>query len=99
MVAFTRKEVISATQVVRQFSEIISSLNNHQREKVAIIKNNEMQAVILPIEEYEILKEQAEFAEHLEIYNMVKQREKTPKSEYIPWEDVLKNAGVNADEL
>ena len=53
MMVFEKKEIVSATQLVRQFSTFLTELTNRKLNKIAIIKNNEMQAVVLPIDEYE----------------------------------------------
>ena len=55
MVNFNRNEIVSATQLVRQFSSIMSRLVNKTLNKIAIIRNNEMEAVILSFDEYEKL--------------------------------------------
>ena len=55
MMAFEKKEIVSATQLVRQFSNFLTELTNRSLNKIAIISNNEMQAVVLPIDEYENL--------------------------------------------
>ena len=60
MVTFNRNEIVSATQLVRQFSSIMSSLINKTLNKIAIIRNNEMEAVILSFDEYEQLVMRAE---------------------------------------
>lgn len=59
MMAFEKREIVSATQLVRQFSTFLTELTNRSLKKIAIIRNNEMQAVVLPIEEYENLVLQA----------------------------------------
>jgi len=60
MVNFARNEIISSTQLVRQFSSLMNLLKNKSLRKVGIVRNNEMEAVIIPIEEYEQLKMMAE---------------------------------------
>lgn len=62
MVNFNRNEIVSATQLVRQFSSIMSSLVNKTLNKIAVIRNNEMEAVILSFDEYEHLVMRAEAA-------------------------------------
>ena len=52
---FEKQEIVSATQLVRQFSNFLTALMNRKLKKIAIIRNNEMQAVVLPIDEYENL--------------------------------------------
>ena len=62
MVNFNRNEIVSATQIVRQFSSIMSSLVNKTLDKIAVVRNNEMEAVILSFDEYEQLVMRAEAA-------------------------------------
>jgi PHD/YefM family antitoxin component YafN of YafNO toxin-antitoxin module len=62
MMAFEKKEIVSATQLVRQFSNFLTELTNRKLNKIAIIRNNEMQAVVLPIDEYENLVLRADAA-------------------------------------
>lgn len=44
----------------------------------------------ITIEKRENKKEMMEYAEHIEIYKIIKKREKTPLSKAIPLEKVLK---------
>lgn len=60
MVNFARNEIISSTQLVRQFSSFMNQLKEKSVSKVGIVRNNEMEAVIIPIEEYEQLKMMSE---------------------------------------
>ncbi len=62
MIAFEKKEIVSATQLVRQFSNFLTELTNRKLKKIAIIRNNEMQAVVLPFDEYENLVLKASFS-------------------------------------
>ena len=63
-------------------------------EKIAVIKNNQMQAVMIPIDEYERLATLAEKAESKIIYETVQERKDTPGSEYVSYEDAMKTAGL-----
>ena len=62
-------------------------------EKIAIVKNNQMQAVMIPIDEYERLASLAEQAEQKAIFETVQERKNTPVSEYISYDDAMKMAG------
>ena len=57
MIAYTRDEIISATDLARNVSATLSSLVNKEKEKIAISKNNKIETVIISIDEYERLKE------------------------------------------
>lgn len=96
---FARNEIISSTTVVRQFSSLIKSLLSQERQKIGVIRNNEMEAVILSIDEYERLNAQADRAEQLELAHLIAQRKATPSTEYIPFELVMKKAGISLDDL
>lgn len=98
MVAYTRDEIISATDLARNVSSTLSSIVKHSKEKIAIMKNNKLEAVIIDIEEYERLKEAYEFMEHMEIAKIVEERRKTQKDAYIDGDEVLKNLGLSLDD-
>jgi PHD/YefM family antitoxin component YafN of YafNO toxin-antitoxin module len=61
MVAYTRDEIISATDLARNVSATLNSLSNHEKEKIAISKNNKIETVMISIDEYERLKEADEY--------------------------------------
>jgi len=61
MVAYTRDEIISATDLARNVSATLNSLTSQEKEKIAISKNNKIETVIISIDEYERLKEADEY--------------------------------------
>lgn len=93
MVAFTRNEIVSSSQFVRGFAGFLQRMTKSNDEKIAIVKNNRMQAVLIPIDEYEKLKSIEEASEHKEIYKTIQARKNTPTNEYISYEDAMKQAG------
>jgi len=99
MVAYTRDEIISATDLARNVSGTLSSIVKHTKEKVAISKNNKLEAVIIDIEEYERLKEAYDLMEHIEIAKIVEERKDSPKDKYMTLEESAKHFGINLDEL
>jgi len=90
---FKRDEMISATAAAKNFGKVVSDLAEHKREKAAVIRNNEITAVILPVEEYEYMADVVEFVEHLEIYDIVTRRRKSA-GKRIPLDRLLKGEGV-----
>jgi len=96
MIAYAKEEIIPVTHIARNLSDILNKLKIGELKKVAIAKNNRLESVILPIEEYETLQEVYDLVEHMEIYKLVKEREKTGIDEFIPFEDILKE---NQDRL
>jgi PHD/YefM family antitoxin component YafN of YafNO toxin-antitoxin module len=61
MVAYTRDEIISATDLARNVSATLNSLSSHKKEKIAISKNNKIETVMISIDEYERLREADEY--------------------------------------
>ncbi len=96
MVAYSRDEIMSVSDMARGFSNVLGNIIDHTNEKIAISKNNKLEAVIVNIVEYERLKEAYDTLEHIEIYDKVKQRE---NSKTISLEDSMKRHGISLDEL
>ena len=88
-VGFRREEMISATQVAKNFGKVISDLTERRREKTVVVRNNEIAAVILSVEEYEYLADLVEFVEHLDIYETISDRNKEDNGERISLETIL----------
>ena len=64
-------------------------------EPLYVLRNNEMAAVVLPPEEYELLKQADEILEHFEIADVVEKRLKGhDRSRNIPWEKIKKRHGL-----
>jgi len=96
MISYTRDEIISASEVARGFSSVLNELINYTKDRFVISKNNKLEAVVLPIEEYERMQEALDYLEHMEIYKIVKERE---NSKTIPLEDVAAELGIDLDDL
>ncbi len=99
MLAYTKDELMSSTEIVRNFSSILDSIKKHQREKVAVMRKNKLEAVILSIDEYERILELADLVEHLQIYKAVKKREATPLSAYVDFDRILDEHGLSNDDI
>ena len=96
MVAYTRDEIISATDLARNVSATLNSVVKHTQDKIAIMKNNKLEAVIIDIEEYERLKNAYELMEHIEIAKIVEERK---GSKTVSFEELLEKEGINYDDL
>ena len=99
MVSYRSDELVSATDAAKRFGAVMKSLAEHDVEKIGVLKNNKVQAVILPSDEYERLKHLEELLEDLEDYKVVKERMETPENAFIPFERVLEEAGIFPEEL
>jgi len=96
MVAYTRDEIISVSDLARNLSTSLASLLNYSKDKLAISKNNKLEAVIIPIEEYERMKEAYEYVENMEIARIVEERK---NSKTITFEELLERRGISKDDL
>lgn len=93
MVTFARNEIVSSSQFVRGFASFLQRMSKSRDEKIAVLKNNQMQAVLIPIDEYEYLKSLEESIEAKSIYETVQQRKNTPIEDYVSYDEALKQAG------
>ena len=74
MVAYKRDEIVSASEMERGFSNILNSIIDKSKDRLAISKNNKLEAVILDIEEYEKLQNAYDLLEQKEIEMMLLNR-------------------------
>ena len=97
MVMYLKEEITASSKAGKNFGQILDKLKSGKAEKIVISKNNELEAVIIPIEEFEILKEAYELVEHIEIYKTISER-KNQKPE-IDLDDLIKKNNYNRKEL
>ena len=73
-VAYKKDEILSASKVARSFGQVLADLSGKRRRRVVVVKNNHLEAILLPIEDYETMAEALAILEHLEIYRLVQER-------------------------
>jgi PHD/YefM family antitoxin component YafN of YafNO toxin-antitoxin module len=102
MVSYTQNELLSITDFTKSISKILGDIKERTVEKVGVLKNNKLEAVVISTQEYERLKEIEELMsniEHKEIYNIIQDRVKTPKSDYLSMEDMAKKFNIDTKSL
>ena len=102
MVSYTQNELLSITDFTKSISKILGDIKERTIEKVGVLKNNKLEAVVISTDEYERLKELEELMniiEHKEIYNIVQNRINTSKSDYISMEDMAKKFNIDTNSL
>ncbi|MBU0924450.1 hypothetical protein KKG81_06145 [bacterium] len=102
MVSYTQNELLSITDFTKSISKILGNLKEHSLEKVGVLKNNKLEAVVISTQEYERLKEIEELMnniEHKEIYEIVQNRISTSKSDYISLDDMAKKFSIDTSSL
>ena len=70
---FSKDEIYTATQVVRNFSEVLSKVSTGENNRAFIVKNNKFEAVMLSMSEYERLNKAEELLK--KIYEQHKKEE------------------------
>jgi len=98
MVTYTADELIPSSELAKKFGTYLSQIKNHSVEKLAVLKNNKVEAVLISKDEYEVMKEALELLEHQEIYNTVKERTSKPYKT-VSHEDMLKHFDIDKNDL
>jgi PHD/YefM family antitoxin component YafN of YafNO toxin-antitoxin module len=97
MVAYAQNELASSTELSKQFGHYLSNISNGLVEKLAILKNNKIEAVMIPASMYESLMTLLDEKENEELIKMVKERKQTSKQEYIDGPTLLKELNLSLD--
>ena len=97
MIAYRRDEMVSVTDLLKSLRQTLDKISHRSVEKIAVMKNNRPEAVMLSVEEYERIKELADMAERIGLAELIRERKATPKASYIPFEDVMAKVGERDD--
>ena len=95
MIWFATDELISSTKLVRNFSSVLDSFKNKGVSKIWILKNNNIEAVIISKDEYRIFEEMQEYIEDLEDEKMILERMKNDDGTRYSMEQVAKECGID----
>lgn len=88
------EKMIPVTKLQKELTQKLREVSE-TGEPLYVLRNNEMAAVILSTEEYEMLKQAEEILEHFEIAETVEKRLKGhDRSKNIPWEKLKKRHGA-----
>lgn len=100
MVSYTQQEMVGVTELSKSLSGFIDKVASNAIEKLAVIKHNKPEVVILSIAEYERMKELQDYLEDMEIAKIIQERvlDKKEPVEMISQEEMfifLKERGCN----
>jgi len=88
------ENMIPVTRLQKELTQRLREVSE-TGEALYVLRNNEMTAVILSAEEYQMLKNAEEILEHFEIAEVIEKRFKGhARSQNIPWEKIKKKHGV-----
>lgn len=102
MVSYTQNELLSITDFTKSISKVLGNLKGEVVEKVGVLKNNKLEAVVISTDEYERLKEIEELMnsiEHKEIFEVIQVRKNTPKSDYISIDDMAQKLNIDMSQI
>ncbi len=102
MVRYAQNELFSITDFSKQLGSVIKDIKEHTIEKIGVLKNNKLEAVVISTNEYERLKsyeDMIEMIEHKDIYNIIQERKNTPKSDYVSMEDMAKTFNIDLNTI
>lgn len=99
MVSYTQNELLSITDFAKSLSRVLGEIKEHSLEKVGVLKNNKLEAIVIATDEYERLKEIEALAEHYDIFKTIQERKETSKTEYLSFDDMAKKFDINMSSL
>ncbi len=87
--AYRREEIISSSKASKQLGEVLNEAK--RKGRVVLSRNNRLEAVILPIDEYEGIVEDLE---HLLTALEIHERKARDRGKRIPWESLKAKYGL-----
>ena len=97
MSAYERSEIIASGKLAKKLGAVLSSLKSGRTTRVVISRNNLLEAVILPVEDYEKLEDAAKTLGHIKIARIISQRANEKAT--ISLGNLLDEEGIDLDEL
>mgnify|MGYP000114740925 CR=1 FL=1 len=89
-ISYTTEVLVPSTDFAKGFGGYISKIISGSVEKLAVVKNNKPEAVVISIAEYERIKQLANLAEDLSIAQMVHERVDGNEAEVRDYDDYAK---------
>lgn len=71
MVAFGTNELVSSSELSKKFGSYLTQIKEHSIEKLAVLKNNKVEAVLVSTEDFEKMNEALKYVESQQIINSV----------------------------
>jgi hypothetical protein len=81
MIAYRQEEMIGSTDLAKSFGGFIDKIANHSLEKIAVMRHNKPEAIIVPIADYERMKTISDYVEDMEIASIILERDPSGNKE------------------
>ncbi len=98
MVTYASNELIPSSEFAKKFGSYLSQIKESAIDKIAVLKNNKIEAVLVSKDDYERMSEALEILEHKAIYDIVQQRP-YEEGKSISFEEMAKKHNINLNEL
>ena len=98
MVTYAANELIPSSVFAKQFGSYLTQIREGVTDKLAILKNNKVEAVLVSKDEYERMQIAIEELEDQEIMRIAEERLSKPY-ETISHEEMLKRLNIDPKEL
>ena len=98
MVSYRADELIPSSQFAKQFGSYLKKIKDNAVDKLAILKNNKVEAILISKEEYERMSKALELIENQEILQTLEDRLNKPYKT-ISHQEMLKALDIDENEL
>lgn len=72
MITYSTDELIASSELAKKFGSYLTQIKNHSVNKLAVLKNNKVEAIIISKDEYESMKEALKEIEAQKILTSIK---------------------------
>jgi len=98
MTTYASNELIPSSEFAKRFGTYLSQVTGNMIDKLAILKNNRVEAVLVSKEEYERMQAALEYMENMEIAQTIRTRTSRPYRT-LSEAEMLDELGIAEDEL
>ena len=98
MTAYASDELIPSSEFAKRFGSYLAQITSRSIDKLAILKNNRVEAVIVSKDDYERMNEALEYVENQEIARLIQERTVQPYKT-LTQDEMLERLGISEDEL
>jgi len=98
MVTYATNELIPSSDFAKKFGSYLAQIKDNAIDKLAILKNNKVEAVLVSKDDYERMSEALEILETQEIYKIVQERTSKPYKT-ISMADMAKKFDIDLENI
>ncbi len=98
MTSYASDELIPSSEFAKRFGSYLAQITSRSIDKLAILKNNRVEAVIVSRDDYERMNEALEYVENQEIARLIQERTAQPYRT-LTQDEMLEHLGISENEL